>query len=606
MVILTPGLPALAQALYQKAPGRVTTVVTNDVKGMTGPGKGWSTPWCTTSWSGVLPDLPLPDLPLLPQKVWLAQGKGGVLPDLPLPDLEYTLICTPWSGVHPDLPLPDLHSLIWSTSWSATPWCATPASKGMTGPGKAWSTPWSGVHPDLQSLICHSCLKRYDWPRERVEYSLICHSLIWSTPWSGVHPDLQSLICHSCLKRYGWTRERVGYSLICHSLIWSTPWSATPASKALPLDQRGCGFTWWNHLHLLTIEASCTNVGGLGFKYQLSPTFDLENWHSGEYPCIMWSVLGTVPVYCAVIKTACLINSLSQCGSTDSCFSKSIPEVGLACFWDFKKPEKQTSLWQEVQVTADVCGVPLDPVKVWLNESVISSSASSWSSSSLPSPSLSSSPLSSLVQSSSTSSLSSTPLPLPSSSLSSLSSSSSSSSSSFSSSSSSSSSSSPSSSFSSSSSSSSFSSPLIPPSPLPPFSLLSSPSSCVFVSFYLFMIQPLCVYQVAQAAAHALGVPLDMVKVRPNQSLISNNAMLTGGSTTSEQCIFVSWQSMSSIGRDGGNGGGGLDDGWWSSDLTYYSINNAMLTGGEGEGGGAPPPVNSASLSVHSPCLALV
>ena len=42
--------------------------------------------------------------------------------------------------------------------------------------------------------------------------------------------------------------------------------------------------------------------------------------------------------------------------------------------------------------------------------------------------------------------------------------------------------------------------------------------------------------------------------------------MLTGGSTTSEQCIFVSWQSMSSIGTGGvssddGNGNGGCDGG---------------------------------------------
>ena len=46
--------------------------------------------------------------------------------------------------------------------------------------------------------------------------------------------------------------------------------------------------------------------------------------------------------------------------------------------------------------------------------------------------------------------------------------------------------------------------------------------------------------QVAQATAHALGIPLDLVKVRPNQSLIANNAMVTGGSTTSEQCVYVS------------------------------------------------------------------
>ncbi|KAK7111653.1 xanthine dehydrogenase-like [Littorina saxatilis] len=45
--------------------------------------------------------------------------------------------------------------------------------------------------------------------------------------------------------------------------------------------------------------------------------------------------------------------------------------------------------------------------------------------------------------------------------------------------------------------------------------------------------------KVAQATAHALGVPLDMVKVRPLQSLVANNSMFTGGSTTSEQCVYA-------------------------------------------------------------------
>ena len=33
---------------------------------------------------------------------------------------------------------------------------------------------------------------------------------------------------------------------------------------------------------------------------------------------------------------------------------------------------------------------------------------------------------------------------------------------------------------------------------------------------------------------------MDLVKVRPNQSLIAINTMVTGGSTTSEQCVYVS------------------------------------------------------------------
>ncbi|KAK7506537.1 hypothetical protein BaRGS_00002012, partial [Batillaria attramentaria] len=43
--------------------------------------------------------------------------------------------------------------------------------------------------------------------------------------------------------------------------------------------------------------------------------------------------------------------------------------------------------------------------------------------------------------------------------------------------------------------------------------------------------------KVAQAVAHSLGIPLDMIKVRPNQSFSSPNSTITGGSTTSERSV---------------------------------------------------------------------
>ncbi|RUS90422.1 hypothetical protein EGW08_001827, partial [Elysia chlorotica] len=41
-------------------------------------------------------------------------------------------------------------------------------------------------------------------------------------------------------------------------------------------------------------------------------------------------------------------------------------------------------------------------------------------------------------------------------------------------------------------------------------------------------------HQVAQGVAHILGVPLDNVKVKPNQGIISPNSLVTGGSIASE------------------------------------------------------------------------
>nr|KAG5714257.1 hypothetical protein BaRGS_018474 [Batillaria attramentaria] len=43
--------------------------------------------------------------------------------------------------------------------------------------------------------------------------------------------------------------------------------------------------------------------------------------------------------------------------------------------------------------------------------------------------------------------------------------------------------------------------------------------------------------KVAQAVAHSLGIPVDMVKVRPSLTYVVPNAFITGGSTTSERAV---------------------------------------------------------------------
>ena len=45
--------------------------------------------------------------------------------------------------------------------------------------------------------------------------------------------------------------------------------------------------------------------------------------------------------------------------------------------------------------------------------------------------------------------------------------------------------------------------------------------------------------QVAQVAAKTLGVPLDLIKVKPTNTLIGPNDITTGGSVTSELCCLV-------------------------------------------------------------------
>ena len=46
--------------------------------------------------------------------------------------------------------------------------------------------------------------------------------------------------------------------------------------------------------------------------------------------------------------------------------------------------------------------------------------------------------------------------------------------------------------------------------------------------------------QVAQVAAKTLGIPLEMVKVKPSNTLTNPNGETTGGSTTSEMNCLVS------------------------------------------------------------------
>lgn len=45
--------------------------------------------------------------------------------------------------------------------------------------------------------------------------------------------------------------------------------------------------------------------------------------------------------------------------------------------------------------------------------------------------------------------------------------------------------------------------------------------------------------QVAQVCAYELGIPMDMVKVKATDSLISANSATTGGSITTENCCEV-------------------------------------------------------------------
>ena len=48
------------------------------------------------------------------------------------------------------------------------------------------------------------------------------------------------------------------------------------------------------------------------------------------------------------------------------------------------------------------------------------------------------------------------------------------------------------------------------------------------------------ILQVAQVAAKTLGIPLEMIKVKPSMTLTNPNGLTTGGSITSELNCLVS------------------------------------------------------------------
>ena len=50
----------------------------------------------------------------------------------------------------------------------------------------------------------------------------------------------------------------------------------------------------------------------------------------------------------------------------------------------------------------------------------------------------------------------------------------------------------------------------------------------------------IAILQVAQVAAKTLGIPLEMIKVKPSMTLTNPNGLTTGGSITSEMNCFVS------------------------------------------------------------------
>lgn len=50
--------------------------------------------------------------------------------------------------------------------------------------------------------------------------------------------------------------------------------------------------------------------------------------------------------------------------------------------------------------------------------------------------------------------------------------------------------------------------------------------------------------KVAQVTAHALGIPLEMINVKPTNNLIGCNSSVTGGSMTSEAVCSVSCKTL--------------------------------------------------------------
>lgn len=48
-------------------------------------------------------------------------------------------------------------------------------------------------------------------------------------------------------------------------------------------------------------------------------------------------------------------------------------------------------------------------------------------------------------------------------------------------------------------------------------------------------------FQVAQIAAHELGIPLNFVQIKPSTNLTSPNTVLSAGSTSTDAVGFVSF-----------------------------------------------------------------
>ena len=46
--------------------------------------------------------------------------------------------------------------------------------------------------------------------------------------------------------------------------------------------------------------------------------------------------------------------------------------------------------------------------------------------------------------------------------------------------------------------------------------------------------------QVVQACAYALGVPVDIIRVKPTTTLTAPNNGMSGAGVTSETCVYVS------------------------------------------------------------------
>ena len=82
------------------------------------------------------------------------------------------------------------------------------------------------------------------------------------------------------------------------------------------------------------------------------------------------------------------------------------------------------------------------------------------------------------------------------------------------------------------------------------YSLILSLSSPVpllslhFLPLFLFPLFPSCLTQVAQVAAKTLGIPLEMIKVKPSMTFTNPNGNMTASSVTSELNCLVSFHQL--------------------------------------------------------------